>query len=193
MTRSKSGGTRSRIGATTAACSSGEPKPASSSANPGTKWCCSGTNGAGGAFSPAIRVPMSAREVRDEVAAEAQHLAPRSTTPEEEPEVDDRPDLVQPELERGHDAEVAAAAAECPEQVGVLVGRGAQDPPVGGHDLGREEVVDGQTGPAAEPADPAAEREPADAGVADEAADRGQPVRLRRGVDVGPGVSGVSW
>ena len=40
---------------------------------------------------------------------------------------DDRADLVEPELEPGRDAEVAAAAADRPEQVGVRLGVHAQE------------------------------------------------------------------
>jgi hypothetical protein len=50
---------------------------------------------------------------------------------------------VQAQLEGGDDAEVAAAAAQRPEQVGVLVGRGADSAAVGQHHLGGDEVVDG--------------------------------------------------
>ena len=45
-------------------------------------------------------------------------------------------------FEGGDDAEVATAAAERPEQIRVLGFAGAQNSPVGGHHLAREEVVD---------------------------------------------------
>ena len=93
---------------------------------------------------------------------------------------------MQRELERRHDAEVAAAAPQGPQQVGVLVLAGADQPPVGRHDLGRDEVVDREPVAAPEPADAAAEGEPAHAGVGDEAARRRQAERLRRGVNVAP-------
>ena len=47
-------------------------------------------------------------------------------------------DLVQAEQERGDDAEVAAAAAERPEEVGVLVGVRPHVTAVRQHDLGVE-------------------------------------------------------
>jgi hypothetical protein len=47
--------------------------------------------------------------------------------------VDGGVNRVQPELELGDDAEVAAAAAQRPEQVRLGVGRGAHDSPVGEH------------------------------------------------------------
>ena len=83
---------------------------------------------------------------------------------------EDRADLVQPELEARRDAEVAAAPADRPEQVGVVVGIDAQQLAVGGHDLGGEQVVDRQAVLADEEADAAAERDAADpdrAGVAE--------------------------
>ena len=58
----------------------------------------------------------------------------------------DRADLVQAELELGDDPEVAAAAAQRPEQVGVLVVARPGDPAVGGDDLRGDEVVDAQPG-----------------------------------------------
>ena len=89
-------------------------------------------------------------------------------------------------LERGHDPEVAAAAAQAPEQVGVLVLARAQQVAVDGHDVGGQQVVDRGAVAAHQPADPAAEREAGDARVGDDAADRGQAVFLRGGVEVAP-------
>ena len=81
-------------------------------------------------------------------------------------------------------AEVAAAAAQRPEQVGVLVLARAHEPAVGEHDLGREQRVDRQAVVAHQPADAAAEREPADAGVRDLAGGHGEAVLLGRGVEL---------
>ena len=66
-------------------------------------------------------------------------------------------------LEPRHDAEVAAAAADRPEQVGLVLGVDAEELAVGGDDLGREQDVDRQAVLAHEVADAAAERDPADA------------------------------
>jgi hypothetical protein len=93
---------------------------------------------------------------------------------------------VQPEREGGHDAEVAAAAAQRPEQVGVLIGVRADLPAVGQHDLRLEQVVDREAEASREVAEPAAEREAADACAADDAARRGQPVLAGRVVDLAP-------
>ena len=87
---------------------------------------------------------------------------------------------VQPELELGDDAEVAAAAAQAPEQVRVTGLVDMQPVAVGGDQLVRLHVVARQPEPAREPAHAAAERQPADAGVGDVARGRGQSM-LHRG------------
>ena len=75
----------------------------------------------------------------------------------------DRAQLLQPVLEPGGDAEVAATAADCPEQIRVRLGVDEQDLAVGGHDLGREQRVDREAVLPGEKADAAAEGDPADA------------------------------
>src|SRR5436190_446280 len=89
-------------------------------------------------------------------------------------------------MERGDDAEVAAAAAQAPEQIGVL-GFGRDDlAAVGGDDLGLHEVVASEAELALEPTAAAAEREAADAGGRDPAAGDGESVLLGGGVDRPP-------
>jgi len=78
------------------------------------------------------------------VAPAAQHLGRTIDTEHHQPGEHARAERVQAELKLGDDAEVAAAAADAPEQVGVLTLAGAHDPPVGQHHLGRNEVVAGQ-------------------------------------------------
>ena len=79
-----------------------------------------------------------------------------------------RPDRVQPVLERGGDAEVAAAAAQAPEQLGLGARRRrACARPSAVTSSTDAQVVDGQAVLAHQVAEPAAERQPADAGVAD--------------------------
>ena len=90
-------------------------------------------------------------------------------------------------LELGDDAEVAAAAANGPEQVRVLGRAGSTDLAVGGDDLDRAQVVAGHAVAAHQPAETAAERQTGDAGRGDRAAGRRQPVRAGRLVEVGPG------
>ena len=96
---------------------------------------------------------------------------------------DDRAHLLESELESRRDAEVAAAPADRPEEVGVRLGVHAEDLAVGGDDLGGEEVVDREAVLAHEISDASAEREPADpdrAGVAE----RRREAMLRCGVGV---------
>jgi hypothetical protein len=62
------------------------------------------------------------------------------------------------ELDRGHDAEVAASAAERPEQVGVMLVVGSHEGPVGGHELERGDSVRLQPVLAGQPAHAAAQR-----------------------------------
>ena len=97
----------------------------------------------------------------------------------------DRPDGVQPELERRHHPEVRPGAAESPEEIGVFVLAGAHDPTVRRHDLGGDQVVDGQPVPAHEPAHAAAQGEAADPRVADHADRTGQPKGLGLPVELG--------
>ena len=96
-------------------------------------------------------------------------------------------DRMQEELERGDDAEVAAAAAQRPEQVRVLVQR-TPGPcsPVGGHQLGGDQVVAGEAVLAPQPADAAAEREAGHPRLGDQAGRRREAVGLRRGVHLPP-------
>jgi hypothetical protein len=75
-------------------------------------------------------------------------LPPSDPTPsgmwaQEVPELDreHRGDRVQPELELGHDAEVAAPAPDPPEQIGVLVLGGPDDLAGCRDEFRREEVV----------------------------------------------------
>jgi hypothetical protein len=72
----------------------------------------------------------------------------------------------------------AAAAAQAPEEVGVLLGAGPNERAVRGDHVGREEVVGGEFVPAHQPAEPAAEGEARDARVADDPAGRGEPEGL---------------
>src|SRR4051794_31695147 len=63
---------------------------------------------------------------------------------EEDRPAEDGGHRVQPVGEPGDDAEVAAPAAQCPEQVGVPVLVGGEHAAVGGDHLGGEQVVAGQ-------------------------------------------------
>ena len=81
----------------------------------------------------------------------------RSTGEEEDAGVDLR-DRVERELHRRDDAEAAAAAADRPEELGLVVAVGADEASVGGHELDGRDAVRGQAVAAREPAEAAAER-----------------------------------
>jgi len=89
-------------------------------------------------------------------------------------------------VKRVDHAEVAAPAAKGPEQVRVALGVRHHHGAVGGHDLGLDEVVTGQPRDRHEPAEAAAERQPADPRVTERSARHGQPVGEGGGVDVIP-------
>ena len=72
---------------------------------------------------------------------------------------------MQPVLDRGDDAEVAAAASQAPEQVGVLLLGRAEEMAVGGDDVEGQCVVAGESEPPAEASEAAAKREPGRARV----------------------------
>jgi len=96
-------------------------------------------------------------------------------------------DRMQLELEGRSDAEIAAAASDRPEQVVVLGLAGPHWSAIGGDQVGREEVVNGQPVTAGQVADTAAECETADAGGRDDPAGRRQAVGVGRIVEVSPG------
>ncbi len=100
---------------------------------------------------------------------------------------DGRADLVQPVLERRDDTEVAATAAECPEELLVFVGARPHELAGRGHELDGDQVVAGEPVGALEPARAAAERQPGHAGRRDPAPGRREPVCLRRRIELTPG------
>ena len=87
-------------------------------------------------------------------------------------------------LERGHDAEVAAAAAQCPEEIGMLVGAGAQHVAVGGNELERHDVVAREAVFPREPADAAAERQTANTRLRDDAERHRQAEDVRLAIEL---------
>ena len=73
----------------------------------------------------------------------------------------------------------------------MLVLAGRDELAVGGHYVGREQAVTGEPVLAQQPADPAAEGEPGDAGARYQAAGDGQAERLRLVVELCPGEPGL--
>src|SRR5262249_52700913 len=96
------------------------------------------------------------------------------------------PDGMEAELERGDNAEVAAAASQRPEQVGVRILGRPQQLAVGRYDVDGEEVVHREAVLAHQPPDATAEGQPSDSSVAYDSAGGGQTARLRLVVDVTP-------
>jgi hypothetical protein len=80
------------------------------------------------------------------------------------------------------DAEVPAASAQAPQEVGVLVGARLDELAAGRHYVRRHEVVASCPVLAREPAQPATERQPGDAGHRDVPGRRGQAKGLRLAV-----------
>src|SRR5215470_18528740 len=89
--------------------------------------------------------------------------------------------------ERGDDAEIAATAAQAPEEIGIALGACGDDRALGGDDLGGEEIVAGEAVFAYQPADAAAEREAGDAGTGYDAGRHGQAVQVGLAIDVAEG------
>ena len=100
-------------------------------------------------------------------------------------------DRVELELDGGDDAEVAAPAAHGPEEVGLVVGVGDDDAPVGGDDLHGHHAVGGEAVLARQPAQAAAEAVADDADVMGGAGQRGEPVLGGGAGDVGPDRAGL--
>ena len=127
----------------------------------------------------------------DEPAVEAQHLRGAGKRVQQHPAEHYRADGVQRELKRCDDAEVPAAAAQPPEQLGVISRAGRQEGPVGGDHVGGQQVVTSAPGGAFQPAAATAEGEPGDARGRVPAAGHRQPERLGLAVQLGPGEPGL--
>ncbi len=125
------------------------------------------------------------RRAGGEVAPCTQHLAGLREGVDDQPGVDLRADRMQPELERGRHAEVAAAAAQGPEQLGLRSGRDLAQRAVGRHQAHAQQVVDGEAVLARQPAEAAAEREAGDAGGGIDSQRCGEAMRLRFAIEVG--------
>ncbi len=91
---------------------------------------------------------------------------------------------VQAELKGGDDSEIAPAAPDRPEEVGVLGIRRVNEPTIGGDNVGADQIVCGQPELAAGPAEASAERKPGDAGRRIDAGRRDQPKCLRFTVEL---------
>ena len=128
------------------------------------------------------------RGVREELPVGLQHGVALADVPEGG-SADEPGDVVQPEGERGDHAEVAAAAAEGPEQVRFLGRARPHLAAVGQHDLRREQVVDGQSVRPRQMTESTTEGQAADTGGGEDAARGGEPVGAGGGVHLAPGAA----
>ena len=141
VTNSNSGGTAERIWPASRACSVSAPNAATISAYPGRKWYCSRHERRGRGVQPGDQRAHPGRQVRGDLLGQGERCLAVVGVPEEQAQLGQRADRVQPVLELGDHAEVAAAAAQRPEQVRVLLGAGPQHLAGGGDDLGGQQVV----------------------------------------------------
>ena len=123
--------------------------------------------------------------VRDGVAVEAEELG-RGVDRVGDQAARDHLQRMQAVREGGRDAEVAAAAAQRPEEVGVGRLGHVEHLAVGVDELDGQQVVGREAVLRHQPAEPAAEREPGDARRRDRAAGDGEPVLGRGAVELRP-------
>ena len=156
----------------------------------GRPWIASGNACGSGGITPSARIRTHLVRRAGRVVAVQPDGSPHVVAlgvVEHEDELHLRPDRMQPVLERGDDAEIAAAAAQAPQQLGVLRSLDTDHLARRGYQLGADQVVAGQAVLAAQVAEAAAERQAGDAGIREHTARRGQPVHLRRRVQLAPG------
>src|SRR5215216_7890504 len=99
---------------------------------------------------------------------------------------------MKPIFKRGRDAEVATAASNRPEEIGVLRGVHGQKLTAGGDDIGREQTVDRHAVLAQQPADAAAKGCAGDAGGRNLAAWGGQVETRGFSADILPKGAGIN-
>jgi hypothetical protein len=90
------------------------------------------------------------------------------------------------ELDRGHDTEASAAAAEGPEEIWLVLAVGAHEPALGGDELDGGDAVRREAPVAGEPAEPAAERVADDADIRRGAVQDDEALLGRRSDQLGP-------
>ena len=91
---------------------------------------------------------------------------------------------MRPVQEAGDHAEIAAAAAQRPEQIRILAFVGRHEPPVGKHDVRFEQIVDREAVRARQVARAAAERQARHAGGRHDARRHREPERVRGMIDI---------
>ena len=129
-------------------------------------------------------------ERRQQLPPRVQHVARALEREEQRARVELRVG-VDLELDRGDDAEVAVAAAQRPEQVGLVDGVRADEVAFRGHDLERGDAVGLEAVLARQPAHPAAEGIARDADVGRGAVERREAEIGQRGHDLLPAHAGA--
>ncbi len=122
--------------------------------------------------------------LREMLVGESQDLHRARRRIEDEADHHVRADRVQPVLERRDDTEPGSSATKRPEEIGVLARARRDDVAASGHDLEGDEVVAREPVLPPQPADAAAEREPGDTRLTDDAERRREAELLRRGVEL---------
>ena len=120
------------------------------------------------------------------VAEQPDHVGGLRVVVEDEATRDDWPDRIEPVLERRDDAEVAAAAADSPEEVRVLALACRQDVAGGRDDARGDQVVRCGAELPHQPTEPPAQREAGNACRRDRSSGDRQPMLLRRSVELPP-------
>ena len=131
-------------------------------------------------------MPRSSGATAAKIVHEPQHFRRVGERPHDGPAEHHGLHLVEPVLEHGGDPEVPSPAAKSPEQVPLRVLVHMDPLAISGHEVNREQVVDGEAELAHQVPETAAERQAADPRVADDPARRGEPGSLRGPVELSP-------
>jgi hypothetical protein len=173
-------------GATARCPAAGSPAQASTSVTTGPPRCSGGRNGAGGASIMAMVMPSSSGAVGAKSSRKASTWAASSS-----PQTTGPPSTIGPTGCSRYSKAVAIPKLpppprSPPQQLRLVLGVDPQPLAVGGDQVDGQQVVDGLPVPAHRVAQPAAQGEPADAGVADDPAGGGQPDLLGGPVELPP-------
>src|SRR5580700_3819472 len=125
------------------------------------------------------------RRLSDEAAIPAQYLRRVFHRPKHWAAIDRVHGLCL-EQKRRHYAEVATSAAHRPEQVGIFLGAGGDEPSIGQDHFDSQQVVDGQAVTPRQVTDPATQSQSADARRRNDARRNGETEGVRRVVHVAP-------
>jgi hypothetical protein len=149
------------------------------------------TDGASESSTEMVAWQLRSRGALATTSRKRRSASPTPGPAEHQRAADDGIQGMEAELQSRRHPEVAARATKPPQQLRMLVAVGVDDPSVGDHQLGSEQVVAGQAVLGGQVADPAAQGQPADAGGTNHAAGGHQAVRLRRLIEVDPGRSAL--